>query len=154
MIARCLERDIRLCKTCRNFDIHSFSADPFGFKGYRFGATMKAASEGCPFCLLLYNGFKKRWPNTKVSFSNGWEDRWWFHLDVYNHTTRQSIESGSAGLMISSLRVTLAPENYTVPYSEIHRKRVPPRYSYVDFHVVADSGKYKLTFQLCKVTYG
>jgi hypothetical protein len=149
------ERHSHLCGTCKNFDIQSFTRDPFGFRGYRYKAAKEAAGQGCSFCSLLIGCFedklsKENWrlpkrQNWRLPRRQSWEDRWCIHLDVKRPARRQDVESGGAALMIVALRATLAPENHTLPYTQL-RRGPPRRYPSVDFHVVADPGKYKLTF--------
>jgi hypothetical protein len=148
------ERNGDLCCTCKNFDINSFSRDPFGFRGYRYKAAKEAAGEGCSFCSLLVDCFEvKLRRGTRLLPERG-EDHWWIHLDVNSFTKRQDVESGGDALEISRLRATLALENLTLPYTRIRTRRPPRRYLSLDFHVAADSGKYNLIFQTCQSVHG
>jgi hypothetical protein len=143
MVSTRPERNEHLCSTCKNFDIHSFTRDPFGFRGYRYKAAKEAASEGCSFCSLLVGCFEDKLSRGTRSLPGHREDHWWIHLDMKSPAKRQDVESGGAGLAISGLRATLASEDLTLPYTQM-RRGPPRRYPPLDFHTVADPGKYSL----------
>jgi hypothetical protein len=152
MVSMRPERNGHLCSTCKNFDIYSFTRDPFGFRGYRYKAAKEAAGEGCSFCSLLVGCFEDKLSGGTWSLPRRWEDHWWIHLDVKGPAKRQDVESGGAGLTISGLRATLALENLTLPYTQM---RGPSRsYASLDFHVVADPSKYNLIVQIWQSAYG
>jgi len=142
MISMRSERHGHLCSTCSNFDLYSFSRDPFGFRGYKYRAAERAADEGCTFCSLLVGCSKDKLRGSSRSLAKGWEERWWIHLSLKGATKPQDIESGGDGLQVYGFRAALAAENYTVPYRRGWGwKRSPHSYIPLELHVVADSGK-------------
>jgi hypothetical protein len=113
------KRKWHLCSTYKDFDIHSFTRDPFGFRGYKYMAVKAAAAadEGCSFCSLMAECFNNSLSRGASSLPNHWQERWWIHLGIAEPSTLQDIESGGTGLGISMFRATLATANYTLPYS-------------------------------------
>jgi hypothetical protein len=142
------ERRGYLCNTCSNFDIYSFSRDPFGFRGYRYSVASEAAAEGCSFCSLMIDCLTTKLRRGKWSLPNNWEQGWYIHLRVIGTTMKRDIESAGNGLMIYGLRATLAPSNFTIPRLQriLDWKRPPPTSVTIDFHAVADPGTCKGLF--------
>jgi len=143
------------CNTCNNFDLYSFSKDPFGFRGYKYCDAEEAASRGCPFCSILVSAFKDKLRSSPRSLSTGWEKRWWIHLSlsVTGGSKLQDIESHGSGLGIYGMRATLAFQNYTLPTSEFRMSTLPRgTFPLLDFHIAADPGKCSRLFEICRAS--
>jgi hypothetical protein len=94
-----------LCKSCRNFDISSFSRDPDGLRGYRLEDAQAQAEKGCLFCQALVIGLedaitaksaqKDLWIHMKMCNSYGWEDIDYNQLRVHVAPLRQSFKENN-----------------------------------------------------------
>lgn len=62
-----MQEESQLCASCRLFDLHSFSRDSSGYRGYRWQKILEGAYAGCRFCSLLKGCFECRLPDSKFS---------------------------------------------------------------------------------------
>jgi hypothetical protein len=94
-----------LCKSCRNFDISSFSTDPDGLRGYRLENAQAQAGKGCLFCQALVvsledaitakSAQKDLWIHMKMCDSYGVEDGGYCQLRVHLAPIHQSFKENN-----------------------------------------------------------
>lgn len=129
-----------LCEDCQQFDLHSFTHDIYGHRGYAFIKVKAAALQGCAFCSMIVDAFRdRRLPLAKARFRHeASEDDWFVHFSL-DATEGKDIEAGSAIQGVKVLRARLAPRNNLLPYSYKYTSKFEDWIEH-SFHVVADPG--------------
>jgi hypothetical protein len=100
-----MNETMELCESCRKFDIHSFSADLDGRRGYKVAAVRKAADTGCTFCTFLMARFQG-----DLVEQDDKREELWIHLVPLEDS--KNVGSNYSNLRINRLHLELGPRYY------------------------------------------